>query len=161
MAATLRRFDPKLAVASLAIACGLVLVGWGVMSSVTGDESAGLPDAIERIGPVPDAVQVPSQTSVLVDFVEGYTGTIEIDGVAYETIPRETFTPRNPEPGQQVAIPAGAVFDEGNFTLTFTAGDEVGFDEFGAGNHQVRVIYWRIDEGPGNARSYTWTFNVV
>ena len=160
MADPARRFDPKLAVASLAIACGLVLVGWGVMSSVTGDESAGLPDAIERIGPVPDAVQVPSQTSVLVDFVDGYTGTIEIDGVAYETHRRDDFVPQNPDPGQQVDIPAGAVFDEGNFTLTFTTGEEVGFDEFAAGNHQVRVIYWRID-GAGDARSYNWTFNGV
>jgi hypothetical protein len=157
-----RPFDPKLAVASLAIASGLVLIGWGVMRSVTGDEVTKLPGAIESIDPVPDAVQVPSQTAIVVDLAEGYTGRLVIDGVAYETVARSGLLAAEPEPGTQVDVPAGVLFDDGNDTLTFSPGDEVGFDEFAEGNHQVQVIYWKLIDGEGpTARSYIWTFHVV
>jgi hypothetical protein len=157
-----RRFDPKLAVASLAIAVGLVLVGFALRRGVTGDDVTKLPAAIEAITPVPDAVQVPSQTEVVVDLADGYTGELRIDGTAYETLDRSELLAAEPDPGTQIDIPAGVVFDPGSNTLTFHAGDEVGFDEFGEGNHQVTVIYWKLVDGPGSgARSYHWTFNVV
>lgn len=157
-----RRFDPRLAVASVAIAVGLVLVGLSLRYAVTGDEVTKLPDAIEAITPVPDAVQVPSQTEIVVDLADGYTGELRIDGVDYPTIDRRDLLATEPEPGTQVDVPAGVVFDPGSNTLTFHAGEEVGFDEFGVGNHQVSVIYWKIVDGPGpGGRSYHWTFNVV
>ena len=62
-----RRIDRGLLVASLAIALGVVIVGYGLIVSVTGDEATKLPAEIDSVAPVPDAVQVLSQTNVVVD----------------------------------------------------------------------------------------------
>ncbi len=118
----LRRIDRKLAVASLAIAVGLVLIGWAVVRGVTGDDVSQLPDAIERIAPVPDAVQVLAQSQVVVDLAEGYEGRLRIDGVDFPTLRMEDLTNDDVEPGEQVEIPPGVVFEPGNDTLTFTPG---------------------------------------
>ena len=63
-------------------------------------------------------------------------------------------------------MPAGTRFERGNFTLTFTPGDEVGFDEFSVGNHAVTVYYWKLEDEvdgqpPSSVRLYNWTFNIV
>ena len=104
-----RRPDPKLALASLAIAFGLVLIGYGLVRSVTGDEVTNLPSAIEAISPVPDAVQVPAQTEVLVDLEASYAGRLTIDGAALETVDISTLTNEGVEPGAQVDVPPGRV----------------------------------------------------
>ena len=155
-----RRIDPKLAVASLAIAVGMVLIGWAILSGVTGDDVSQLPDAIERISPVPDAVQVLAQSQVVVDLAEGYEGRLRIDDVEFPTLRMENLTNDDVDPGEQVEIPAGVVFEPGNDTLTFTPGPGIDIERFDDGIHNVRVIYWPADRGEG-ARSYSWTFNVV
>ena len=33
--------------------------------------------------------------------------------------------------------------------------------EFEQGRHQARVIYWKVEEGRENAKSYNWSFVVV
>jgi hypothetical protein len=33
--------------------------------------------------------------------------------------------------------------------------------EFSDGEHRAKVIYWRVEDGRQQARSYAWTFNVV
>jgi hypothetical protein len=158
-----RRFavDKKLAVASLAIAIGLVLIGWAVLRGVTGDDVSELPEAIERIVPVPDAVQVLAQSQVVVDLEEGYEGRLTIDGLDFPTLRMEELTDDDVEPGEQVEIPAGVVFEPGNDTLTFTPGPGIEIERFDEGLHDVRVIYWPADRGEGAARSYSWSFNVV
>jgi hypothetical protein len=157
-----RRFDPKLALASLAIACGLALIGWGLLRSVTGDDVTKLPDAIESISPVPDAVQVPAQTEVVVDMEAGYEGTLQIDGVEFETVDISQLVDGNVETGAQVDVPTGVVvYDPGNATLRFTPAEGTAIERFGPGNHDVRVTYWPIETGPGRARDYIWTFHVV
>jgi hypothetical protein len=164
--------DVKLVLVSLAIALGLVMIGYGVLTGVTGDDVTKLPSAIESIDPRPDAVQVPSQTTIVVDLEPGYTGRMIIDGVAYETYDpsrdggADPDVDNAPTPGEQVDIPAGVVYDEGRATLTFIPGEEVGFDEFAVGNHIVGVIYWKLEdevegEPPSRVQSYSWTFNIV
>lgn len=148
-------------VASLAIATGLVLIGFGIARSVTGDDVTKLPPAIESISPVPDAVQVPSQTQIVVDLNTGYVGRLAIDRVNYPTVNLADFGRQDVEPGAQVDIPPGVVFEPGNATLTFTLGEEIGLDEFDPGEHTVVVVYWKQLLGENTARSYTWTFNVV
>ena len=91
--------------ASLAIAVGLVLIGWAVVRGVTGDDVSELPDAIEQIAPVPDAVQVLAQSQVIVDLAEGYEGRLPIDGVEFPTMRLEDLTNDDVEPGEQVEIP--------------------------------------------------------
>jgi hypothetical protein len=155
-----RALDRKLLVASLAIAVGLVLIGYGLARSVTGDEATDLPDEIERIAPVPDAVQVPQQTQVIVDLQAGFTGRMVIDDVELETVALGEGT-IDVEPGQQIELGPGVVFEPGNATLTFTPGGGTAIDSFAPGAHLATVIYWDIELGEDDARSYSWTFTVV
>ncbi len=159
-----RKVDRSLLVASLAIAAGLILVGFGVVVSVTGDDALDLPDEIESISPVPDAVQVLSQTNVVVDLVSGYTGVLVIDDVEIETVDLADIDQVGAievDPGRQVEVPPVTIFEPGNGTLTFTPSSAAVITEFTSGIHRVQVIYWRIDQDRRSASSYTWVFNVV
>ena len=156
-----RRVDRKLAVASLAIAVGLVLIGWALFRGVTGDGSRQLPRAIEQVSPVPEAVQVLAQAQVIVDLAEGYEGQLRIDGVDFPTMRMEDLTNDAVEPGEQVEIPPGVVFEPGNDTLTFTPGPGIEIESFDEGEHRVTVTYWPVERGEGAAHSYSWTFNVI
>jgi hypothetical protein len=158
-----RRFkvDKTLVIVSLVVGVGLALVTRGLFIGVTGDERSNLPDAIEQVDPVPDAEQALSQTSVFVDLAAGYTGAMSIDGIAIETIDVSAAADDQVEPGQQVVLPPGAVYEPGNATLTFTPSAGAPIEEFLDGEHQVIVRYWPVDENEQRARSFTWTFNVV
>jgi hypothetical protein len=157
-----RRVDKTLLALSLVIAVGLALVVRGIAVSITGDERAHLPDTIESVDPVPEAVQVLSQTSVFVDLDSGYTGVLVIDGIELPTVNiddlAEQFTA---EPGQQIDLPATTIFEGGNSTLTFIPSDEALITGFESGLHRAQVIYWRIEDGRQRPRSFTWTFTVV
>jgi hypothetical protein len=156
-----RRIDRGLLLASAGIAVGLVLVGIGIAVSVTGDEATKLPDEIESIAPVPDAVQVLSQSSVFVDLVTSYTGVLVIDGVEIETIDLSEVDSSGVEPGQQVDIPNATVYEPGNATLSYTPSEGAPIETFEPGVHRVQVIYWRPEEGRSRAGLYSWTFNVI
>ena len=156
-----RRIDRKLAAASLAIAVGVVLIGWAVLRGVTGDGSRQLPAAIEQVSPVPGAVQVQAQAQVIVDLAEGFEGQLRVDGVDFPTMRMEDLTNDAVEPGEQVEIPPGVVFEPGNDTLTFTPGPGIEIESFDEGEHRVTVVYWPVPRGEGAARSYSWTFNVI
>jgi hypothetical protein len=156
-----KRLDKKLLLASLLIAFGLVLIGVAVSRSVTGNEAAHLPAAIEDITPAFDAVQAPQQTAVIADLATGYEGRLIIDGVALPTIRADAVGNQDVEPGAQVKTPAGVRYEPGNATLTFTPGDGQAIKNFDAGVHNVTVIYWKIIEGEQTARSYNWSFTTV
>ncbi|HEX4982675.1 MAG TPA: hypothetical protein VFV63_13305 [Ilumatobacteraceae bacterium] len=156
-----RQIDRGLLVASAGIAVGLVLVGLGVARSVTGDDATKLPDEIESIDPVPDAVQVLSQTSVFVDLLTDYTGELVIDGVVIETIDLSDIDSSAIQPGQQVDIPPATVYEPGNATLTYTPSEGAPIETFESGSHRVDVNYWKVEEGRQRQSSYTWTFNVI
>jgi hypothetical protein len=156
-----RRVDVGLLLASAGIAAGLVLVGLGVIVSVTGDEATKLPDEIEGIAPVPDAVQVLSQTSVFVDLLTAYTGVLIIDDIEIDTVDLGDIDTSGVEPGKQVDIPAVTVYEPGNATLTYTPSEGAPIETFSTGLHRAQVIYWRIDEGRSQAGLYAWTFNVI
>lgn len=156
-----RRIDKTLLVVSFVVAIGLMLVIRGVLSGVTGEDRSDLPDEIERVDPVPDAVRVLNQTSVFVDLAEGYTGRLVLDGQEIETISIDEISNERVEPGQQVALPPATIYEPGNATLTFTPSAGAPLEEFDEGVHEATIVYWRIDEGPTRARSYSWTFNTV
>lgn len=157
-----RRIDKGLLAVSILIALGLALVGRGLLVGVTGDERSDLPDQIEAVDPVPEAVQVLSQTAVFVDLVDGYTGVLVIDEIEIPTADvGEVAGQAGFEPGQQVDLPPVTIYEPGNSTLTFTPGDEALITEFTSGQHQAQVVFWRPEEGREKARSYTWTFTVV
>ncbi len=156
-----RPIDRGLLLASAGIAAGLVLVGLGVIVSVTGDEATRLPDEIESIAPVPDAVQVLSQTSVFVDLLTDYTGVLVIDDVEIDTVDLGAIDSSGVEPGKQIDIPLATVYEPGNATLTYTPSEGGPIETFATGLHRVQVIYWRIEQGRSRAGLYTWTFNVI
>ena len=157
-----RRVDKTLLLLSFVIALGLVLVVRGMAISLTGDARAHLPVELESVEPVPDAVQVLSQTRVFADLIEGYTGVFVIDGVELPTINIDDLTEQfDAEPGQQLELPATTIYEPGNATLTFQPSKDALVTKFDSGPHQATVIYWKITDGRQFSSSYSWTFNVV
>jgi hypothetical protein len=158
---TRRRVDPKLLVASLVIAIGLVLIGYALLRAVTGDEAANLPPAVEEVTPSPAAIQVPQQSQVVADLKAGYEGRLVIDGVQLPTIRLDQLGSVDIEPGEQIDVPPGVLYEPGNATLTYTPSENAPIERFESGPHTVTVIYWLSEQGPSRARSFTWTFTSV
>jgi hypothetical protein len=156
-----RRVDRKLLAASLVIAIGLVLIGVALIQAVTGDEAADLPEAVEAVSPAPSAIQVPQQSQVVADLDAGYQGRLVIDGVALDTIRIDELGSIDVEPGEQIEVPPGAVYEPGNATLTYTPADDSPIERFAPGTHTATVIFWQTEAGPERARSYSWTFTAV
>lgn len=156
-----RRPDRALIVVSLVVAIGIMLVLRGLLIGVTGDDRSDLPEQIERVDPVPEAVRVLSQTSVFVDLDLGYTGRLVIDGVEIDTVNIDEIGNSQIEPGQQISLPPATIYEPGNATLTFTPTAGAPIEQFDEGLHEATVVYWRIEDGPDRSRSYTWTFNTV
>ena len=155
-----RKIDWKILVASFGIAAGIVLVVLGVSGSVTGRDQQRLPDAIEEIDPIRGAAQVPQQSRVFVDLQPGYEASLVIDDIALETVSLDELGGLA-EPGQQITLPPKAVFEPGNVTISYTPVEGGPIESFSTGLHTATVVYWPAVDGPGRARSYTWTFYVV
>jgi len=156
-----RRVDKTLLVVSFIVAVGIMIVLRGVLVGVTGDDRSDLPAQIEQVDPVPDAVRVLAQTRVFVDLAPGYTGRVVIDGVEIETVNIDEIGSDQVEPGQQVDVPPVTIYEPGNATLTFTPSAGAPIEEFGEGVHEATVVFWRIEDGPARARSYSWSFNTA
>jgi hypothetical protein len=156
-----RRIDRGLLVASLAIAAGLAIIGWGLSGAITGSRGVNLPEAIESVNPTPNAVQVLSQSNIFVDLENGYFGVLVVNGVELETISLDQIGSLEVEPGRQVDIPPVTIFEPGNSTLTFSPSRGAAVERLSTGLQEVTVIFWRLDEGRQRASSFTWKFNVV
>ena len=159
-----RRLDRGLLIASLVIACGLALVVFGLTTALTGDDGIDRPKAIESVQPVENAVQVLQQERVIVDLLPGYQARLIIDGVELSTtaIGQSDVDPSvQAQPGQQVDLPTTAVFDPGNAVISVQPVEGALIESFTQGIHEARVIFWRIEDGPEQALSYRWEFNVV
>ena len=158
----LRRIDKGLLLASLVVALGAVLMIRGLAIGITGDDRVPLPELIEEVDPVPEAVQVPNQTRVFVDLATGYTGVFVIDDIEIDTVDVQSIAGQQSlDPGEQISLPPSTIFEGGNSTLTFVPNDNAPITEFLTGQHRVQVIYWPIEIGRQSAKSFSWTFNVV
>ncbi len=155
-----RRLDKRLLLLSALIAVGIALVVAGVAGSVTGRAAQGLPDTIESINPVRNAVQVPSQSELFVDLLPGYTGVFVVDGLELVTTNLDSLGQGQAEPGQQIPVPHTTIYEPGNATLTFQPTKGAAIETFTQGSHTVTVLYWKVIEGRSHAISFTWTFNV-
>jgi hypothetical protein len=155
------RLDKPMVLVLLLLGVGALLVVRGLLVGITGEERSDLPVSIESVDPVPEAVQVPNQTSVFVDLVTGYTGVFVIDDIEIETMNIDDLGRVDVEPGEQIELPPITIFEPGNATLTFTPGAAAPIAEFVDGEHTVELVYWRVEDGRQRARSFTWTFNVV
>lgn len=159
------KLDLRLLAASFGVAVGVVLVVLGFRSSVTGREQQLLPDAIESIDPISAATQVPRQTRVFVDFLPGYEAEMTVDGVLLPTIDLGELSVQPPglgaDDGEQVAVPPGALYEQGNWTLTFVPAPGGPIEQFDVGLHTASVTFWKIDEGRTKAQLFSWTFYVI
>jgi len=157
-----KRLDRKLLLASLVIASGIVLVVVGLTRSVTGRDQQRLPDAIESVDPIRGATQIVQQSSVFVDLQTGYEAVMVLNGVELPMVNLDgTGTGELPKPGDQVALPAAAILEPGNNTITYTPVEGGPVEALDTGLNTAEVIYWKTNEGRTRARSYTWTFTVV
>lgn len=158
-----RTLDWGLIVACLAIAGGLVAIAWGVGSAITGSDGIERPDAIEDLAPVENAQQAFQQEQIIVDLQFGYEAVLVVDGIELPTSrigpPSGDLSTDNA--GVQVSTPPTAVFDPGNSIITFRPSENALIERFSEGLHSVQVIFWKIEDGRENARSYRWAFNVV
>ena len=159
-----RRLDRGLLIASLAIAAGLLLIIFGLTTALTGDDGIDRPEAIESVQPVENAIQVLQQERIVVDLEPGYEARLVIDGIELPTtvIGQSDVDPFDqPAPGQQVDLPTTAVFDPGNSVISFQPVEGAPIESFTEGRHEVQVIFWKIEDGPEQALSYRWEFNVI
>lgn len=153
-----RRPDIGLLVASLVIACGGVLIVWGMTDALTGDDGIDRPAAIESVSPVENAVQVLQQEGVAVDFEYGYEARLFIDGLE---LPITLLGQVDVAPGEMIELPPTAVFDAGNAVLSFKPVDGALIESFTEGRHEAKVVFWRTAEGEDTASTYRWSFNVI
>ena len=154
-----RKVDKRLAICSLLIALGMVVVVVGVLRGITGKAAENLPQRIEEVQPSVGATNVPNQSRIFVDLIAGYTGELIVDGTYLTTISEDEL--RDVAPGEQAGEAFTTVFAEGNATLTFQPKDGAPIESLDQGVHTVTVRYWPIVEGPDAARSFSWQFTVV
>jgi hypothetical protein len=158
-----RRLDWGLIIACLVIAGGLVTIAWGVSSAITGSDGIDRPDAIEDLSPVENTQQAFQQEQIIVDLQFGYEAALVVDGIELPTARIGEFSgDLSPDSaGEQVSAPPTAVFDPGNSIITFRPSDDALIQSYREGRHSVQIIFWKVDEGRENARSYRWSFDVV
>ena len=154
-----RRLDREKLVVSAGVAVGIFLIFLGFSSATTGRESQRLPAEVESLTPGPGD-QVLRQSQIFVDLVEGYQASLKVDGIVLETTRLDELTSGGaaPKPGAQVEVPPTAIFDPGNYTISFLPQEGAPITEFAQGKHTVTITFWKITDGPSKARSFTWEF---
>ena len=154
-------FNVPALLASIGIALGIVLVVAGLNSAVTGRDALNLPDQIEKLSPANNE-KVLRQSEIMIDFVAGFDAVLIIDGVEIPTtrIDELTANGKQPKPGEQVEIPATAIYDPGNFTLSYLPQEGGLITELKQGDHQATVLFWKAPNTREKASSYSWKFSV-
>ena len=159
-----RKFDRGLFIASLVIAVGIVLIIFGFTSAITGTDGIDRPEAIESVQPVENAVQVLQQDQIIVDLLPGHEARLVIDGIELPTtvIGQSDVDPDvQAQPGQQIDLPTTAVFDPGNAVISFQPVEGALIETLTQGTHEATVFFWKVEEGPDQASTYSWTFEVI
>lgn len=152
-----KRIDKKMLLASMGISFGLLLFITGARVGLTGKDASNLPEAIEGISPG-DNQRVLRQSQIIVDFVEGYEATLYIDDVEMPTTRLdELVTSGTVAPGAQIDLPPTAIYDPGNFTISFLPQEGAAITELKQGEHTGKVKFWPT-KNPDQIRVYTWTF---
>ena len=154
-----KRVDRSRLLVSVGISVGIVLIAFGFASGITGDEAREFPVAIERMSPA-DGDRVLRQSQIIIDFVDGYEASLNIDGIELPVTRLDELTTSGaqPAPGAQVELPATAVFDPGNNVISFQPQPGALIESFAQGEHVATVRYWKILEGPAKSRIYQWRF---
>lgn len=154
-----KKIDYKTLFISVGISAGLVLFVLGLRSGLTGRDATNLPQAIEQISPG-QGDQVLKQSQIIVDFIEGYTAVLTIDGIELPTTRLDEIvaTGKQITPGAQITLPPTAIFDVGNYIISFLPQPGAPIAELAQGEHTASVRYWLIKDGENSSRTYSWTF---
>ena len=154
-------FQPSKLLIPLGFIVGLVLIITGLNSAQTGRDAQKLPAEVSSINPGSGDI-VLRQSQIFVDFTDGYNAVLILDGVELEVTRLDELSAANGEikPGAQVDLPATAIYDPGNFTISFQP--QVGAAIVGLfqGKHTASVLFWKIAETRDKAKSFTWEFSV-
>jgi hypothetical protein len=143
---------------SVGLGIGLFFIVKGFSAAETGRTAQRLPDVIESVNPGPGD-EVLRQSQVFVDFVDGYDAELVIDGISLPVTRLDELSAQsNAKPGAQVNIPPTAIYDPGNFTISYLPQDGAPIEEFTQGTHKATVIYWKITDDRSKAKSFSWEF---
>lgn len=153
------KLDPKLLLASMGLSAGIVLVVMGLNSGLTGRDATNLPDAIENISPG-EGERVLRQSQIIVDFIDGYEATLFIDGIEIPTTRLDELVTSGtaPAPGAQIDLPPTAIYDPGNFTISYLPQAGAPIEELKQGEHTGKVRFWKIGQSENKSRVYSWKF---
>ena len=55
-------------------------------------------------------------------------------------------------------LPPTAIYDPGNFTISFLPQDGAAIEEFKQGDHRATVVYWKVTDDKSKSKSFTWEF---
>ena len=155
----MKKIDYKLLIISVGISAGLVLFVIGMSTGLSGRDATNLPEAIEQISPG-QGDQVLQQSQIIVDFIEGYTATLTIDGIELPTtrLDEVVATGKQIAPGAQVNLPPTAIFDVGNYILSYLPQPGAPIAKLTQGEHTASVRYWLIKDGENASRTHSWIF---
>jgi hypothetical protein len=154
-----RRIDKQTLIVSAGVGIGLFLIITGLQAGSTGRDAQRIPAVIERMSPGPGD-QVLQQSQILVDFIDGYEAELTVDGVDIPTTRLDELTGDGvaPRPGAQVEIPSTAIYDPGNYTISFLPQEGAPITTLTQGVHTAVVRYWKVEDGKNKARSFSWEF---
>jgi len=154
-----KKIDYKLLIISVGISAGLVMFIIGMSTGLSGRDATNLPEAIEQISPG-QGDQVLQQSQIIVDFIEGYTATLTIDGIELPTTRLDEVVANGKQiaPGAQINLPPTAIFDVGNYIISYLPQPGAPIAEFAQGEHTGSVRFWLIKDGENTSRTYSWTF---
>jgi hypothetical protein len=158
---TRKKINKSALFASFGVSVGLILIVLGLNSATTGRDALNLPDEIENMSPANNE-KVLRQSEIRIDFIEGYEGALVVNGIEIPTTRLDELQVggKQPKPGEQVDLPPTAIYDPGNFTLTFLPQEGAPVERLEQGKHAARVFFWKITETRDKAQSYTWEFTV-
>ena len=158
---TRKKLNKSALFASFGVSVGLILIVVGLNAATTGRDALNLPDAIENMSPANNE-KVLRQSEIRIDFIDGYEGVLVVDGVEIPTTRLDELQTdgKQPKPGEQVDLPPTAIYDPGNFTLSFLPQDGAPVEKLAQGKHTARVFFWKNTDTRNEAQAYTWEFSV-
>ena len=146
-------------IVSVGLGFGAVFIWLGANSAVTGRDAMRIPAVIEEMSPGPGD-EVLQQSQVSVDFIDGYEARLSIDGIALDTTRLDELSATaSANPGSQVDLPPTAIWDPGNFIISYTPQQGAPIESFSQGTHKVTVTFWKLVDGEQKSRSFSWEFS--
>ena len=122
----------------------------------------GPPDAASRNRELRDNVVggAPGGATDCNSAIQATPDRLPVDGIDIPTTRLDELTGDGamPKPGAQVEIPSTAIYDPGNYTISFLPQEGAPITTLTQGIHTAVVRYWKVEDGKNKARSFSWEF---